>query len=256
MKHLDSVPVASRLQPGPAHRVTLLRWGAGISLGLVLLACGGPADLQLGRDSDALESSGDRPGSDPTRAAEAPSADTSNASPSLPPGAASGPGYLVDPTTGQVFLPCETPVAADTASAEPSATDQPSANVDPTIPDQPSANVDPTIPDQPSATDQPAANVDPTIPDQPSATDQPSANVDPTIPDQPSATDQPAANVDPTIPDQPSATDQPAANVDPTIPDQPSATDQPAASGESTGAGTPQPCGPVGASPNDRSAEP
>jgi hypothetical protein len=226
MKHHDSVPVASRLQPGPAHRVTLLRWGAGISLGLVLLACGGPADLQLGRDSDALESSGDRPGSDPTRAAEAPSADTSNASPSLPPGAASGPGYLVDPTTGQMFLPCETPVAADTASAEPSATDQPSANVDP------------TIPDQPSATDQPSANVDPTIPD------QPSANVDPTIPDQPSA------NVDPTIPDQPSA------NVDPTIPDQPSATDQPAASGESTGAGAPQPCGPVGASPNDRSAEP
>jgi hypothetical protein len=115
MSHIKPVPVSSQPLHVTAPSVTLLRWGASISLSLVLLACGGAADLQLGQDSNALEgSANDEPNSDapPGVAAPTTNVDPTTGEQALPGTAAGGapaPGqvYLVDPATGQLFLPCE-----------------------------------------------------------------------------------------------------------------------------------------------------
>ena len=107
MRHVKPVPVILR------------RWGASISASLVLLACGGAADLQLGQDSSALEGAADGPPSaEPTRDAEVATptgATDSVQSPELVPGQA----YLVDPATGQAFLPCQAPLPDGAATGEP-----------------------------------------------------------------------------------------------------------------------------------------
>ncbi|MEY4547362.1 MAG: hypothetical protein RL685_3557 [Pseudomonadota bacterium] len=117
-----------------APRVTLLRWGTSLSLSLVLLACGGVADLQLGQDSNALEgTANDAPGAanaDPPAAIQVPQPGTE------PPAVTPVPGqvYLVDPATGQLYLPCTAALPAGVATDEPNpavapASDDPPAQV-------------------------------------------------------------------------------------------------------------------------------
>lgn len=105
--------------PGPIHvlhvaarvrdsRRSLRRAGVCVSASLVL-ACSGVADLDLGQDSNALQSSADEPtppSVEPSGAVdESPEPVSTAASPS----AALSPGqsYLVDPATGEVYVPCE-----------------------------------------------------------------------------------------------------------------------------------------------------
>jgi hypothetical protein len=128
-KTFPSTPSTHSATAHPTAR--LRRWGARVSTSLLLLACGGPAQLDLGSDESALENPTDRdhggtnPALDPTTGEVPPIAGGTEAgepgtgSTDYPPCAAAG---TQDPTTGGW------PSGADPTTGEPGAGTQPAGH--------------------------------------------------------------------------------------------------------------------------------
>lgn len=163
MSHFKPVLIQSQVLHGAAALVRLRRWrfssaGAAVSASLVLLACGGVADLQLGQDSSALQDTDDgQPGSAAPSAGTDPATGDAAPVPGTPvvtpvPGTVPGQVYLVDPATGQLFLPCEVPLPTGVAT-------------DPPVPAEPQTQA-PVPPDAPVPSDPqtpPAAGAEPWV---------------------------------------------------------------------------------------------
>jgi hypothetical protein len=115
-------------------------------------------------------------------------------------------------------------VTGEQASAEPTATNTPTATAEPTATNTPTVTAEPTPTNTPTATVEPTATNTPTATAEPTATNTPTATVEPTATNTPTATAEPTATNTPTATAEPTATNTPTATVTSTPDTGPTAT--------------------------------